>query len=136
MTGNRNKISGNRFETEMCNILHENGWWSHNMAQNDAGQPADIIAVKDGRAVIIDCKLCDKDVFRLERVEPNQESAMTLWHDCGNRGAYFALRFKDGSVYMVPFVAIASLMKQGRSAITRTSATGYLTLEEWMRANE
>lgn len=53
-----NKIAGNRFEAELCGILAEHGFWAHNMAQNQAGQPADIIAVKDGWAVLIDCKLC------------------------------------------------------------------------------
>lgn len=41
-----NKKLGNNFETEFCEILSAHGFWVHNLAQNQAGQPADVIAVK------------------------------------------------------------------------------------------
>lgn len=47
-----NKSIGNNFETEFCELLAKNGFWAHNLAQNQTGQPADIIAVKNGMAVI------------------------------------------------------------------------------------
>lgn len=37
-----NKKLGNAFEMELCNILSSHGFWVHNLAQNSAGQPADI----------------------------------------------------------------------------------------------
>ena len=43
-----NKKAGNLFEQEFCEILFENGFWVHNLAQNASGQPADVIAVKKG----------------------------------------------------------------------------------------
>ena len=52
-----NKKLGNSFEAELCEILSQHGFWAHNLAQNAAGQPADVIAVKDGEAFLIDCKV-------------------------------------------------------------------------------
>ena len=50
-----NKKIGNGFETEFCEKLFQNGYWVHNIAQNAAGQPADVIAVRNGVAFLIDC---------------------------------------------------------------------------------
>lgn len=73
-----NKTLGNHFEGELCELLAENGFWAHNLAQNQAGQPADVIAVKNDVAILIDCKVCSNDRFSLSRIEDNQEMAMTL----------------------------------------------------------
>ena len=45
-----NKQAGNEFEREFCEILASDGFWAHFMGGNKNGQPADIIAVKIGRA--------------------------------------------------------------------------------------
>ena len=50
-----NRKIGNTFETEFCELLFQRGFWCHNMAQNAAGQPADVIAVKNKTAYLIDC---------------------------------------------------------------------------------
>ena len=39
-----NKKLGNSFESTFCEILFQQGFWCHNLAQNQAGQPADVIA--------------------------------------------------------------------------------------------
>lgn len=41
-----NKKIGNGFEAEFCEKLFQNGYWVHNLSQNAAGQPADVVAVK------------------------------------------------------------------------------------------
>lgn len=41
-----NRKTGNSFEAEFCDLLFQHGYWVHNLAQNAAGQPADVIAVK------------------------------------------------------------------------------------------
>ena len=74
-----NKKNGNRFEEEFCKLLAEHGFWAHNMAQNQVGQPADVIAVKNGIPILIDCKECETNRFPLSRIEGNQEGAMTRW---------------------------------------------------------
>ena len=90
-----NKSIGNHFEEVLCNLLSDHGFWAHNMAQNQTGQPADVIAVKNNIPVLIDCKVCSNDRFALSRIEPNQEAAMTLWEMQGNEHCYFALRLHD-----------------------------------------
>ena len=45
MSTNNNKKNGNHFEEEFCELLALHGFWAHNMAQNQVGQPADVIAI-------------------------------------------------------------------------------------------
>lgn len=102
-----NKKIGNRFEEEFCNTLAEHGFWVLNVAQGKSGQPADVIAVKDNRPFLIDCKVCSnlKQEFVTTRIEDNQVYAMELWEDSGNGLAWFALKFTEtGMVYMVPYI--------------------------------
>ena len=106
-----NKKSGNQFETELCEILSMRGFWVHNLAQNSAGQPADVIAVKNGKAYLIDCKVCSTDKgFALSRVEENQDLAMTLWEECGNGQGWFAMRLPNGAIFMLPHFYIKAHM--------------------------
>ena len=79
-----NKTMGNHFEEELCELLAEQGFWAHNLAQNQVGQPADVLAVRDNIAILIDCKVCSNNRFPLSRIEPNQEAAMTMWEAQGN----------------------------------------------------
>ena len=126
-----NKKSGNQFEAELCEILANDGYWVHNLAQNAAGQPADVIAVRDGEAFLIDCKVCSKGTFPFSRIEENQELAMSLWQDCGNGAGWFALKFDD-EIYMVDAVA----MREARginAALTKNAAAVHgTTLDDWM----
>ena len=48
-----NKKLGNLFEREFCEILAQHGFWVHNLTQNANGQPADIIAVRNGQAYLV-----------------------------------------------------------------------------------
>ena len=102
-----NKKLGNTFETELCEILSMCGFWCHNMAQNSAGQPADVIAVRNGRAYLIDCKVCSTDKgFDLKRMEENQDLSMTLWNECGNGQGWFAIKLPTGDIRMMPHFCI------------------------------
>ena len=98
-----NKKSGNQFESELCEILSMYGFWCHNLAQNSAGQPADVIAARNGKSYLIDCKVCSTDKgFDLRRIEENQELAMSLWYECGNGQGWFAMKLPTGDIFMVP----------------------------------
>ena len=101
-----NKKLGNDFEQELCEKLSEYGFWTHNMAMNKAGQPADIIAVKNKVAYLIDAKVCSSRGFALSRVEENQELAMELWKESGNGQGWFALKVPTGEIYMIPHICI------------------------------
>ena len=129
-----NRTIGGRFEEELCGLLAEHGWWAHNMAQNQVGQPADVIAVKNNIAVLIDCKVCANDRFALSRIECNQEGAMTLWEARGNAYCYFAMKLTDGTIYMVHFDDLNLLDSFGTKTISDFSR--YETLEEWVKTME
>lgn len=107
-----NKKKGTEFERKFCQNLADKGYWVHNMAQNAQGQPFDVIAAKNGKSYIIDCKVCSKDLFRLSRIEDNQYLSMKLWHDTGNGVGWFALELSDGKVYLI---SLNDLVKIGES---------------------
>lgn len=101
-----NKKLGNDFETELCELLSQAGFWAHNFSQNQNGQPADVIAVRNGKAYLIDCKVCStRKGFDLTRVEDNQDLSMNLWEECGNDVGWFAIRF-DNQIYMLSHATV------------------------------
>lgn len=94
-----NKKIGNDFEKRLAEKLFEKGFWVHRFTQNSDGQPADMIAVKNGRAYLIDAKACSSnDRLELSRIEENQENAMVLWKSRGNGTGWFAIEFPDITV--------------------------------------
>lgn len=102
-----NKKVGNQFEAELCEILSMYGFWCHNMAANAAGQPADVLAAKNGKAYLIDCKVCSTDKgFDLRRMEENQDLAMELWRDCGNGPGWFAMKLPSDDIIMLPHLVV------------------------------
>jgi Holliday junction resolvase len=101
-----NKKLGNDFERELCERLSEYGFWVHVLNANKAGQPADIIAVRNKTAHLIDAKVCSTRGFALSRMEENQELAMELWKECGNGQGWFALKVPTGEIYMIPLICI------------------------------
>ena len=106
---NSNRKNGNVFEKELCRDLSKCGFWVHLMTQNSQGQPFDVIAARNGVSYPIDCKVCDKDIFKMERIEENQFSAMSLWKETGNGEGWFALRMRNGAVYLIPFTLLQDL---------------------------
>lgn len=128
-----NKKLGNDFEAQFCEILFEEGFWCHNLAQNQAGQPADVIAVRNGKAYLIDCKVCSNGKFALSRMEDNQDLAMELWRRCGNGDGWFAIRLEDKSIYMIPHYIIKAMLKKNKSDMSEFEITmnGY-TILEWI----
>lgn len=128
-----NKKLGNTFETEFCEILGKHGYWVHNMAQNAAGQPADVIAVKNKLAYLIDCKVCSKNRFPLSRVEENQHFSMEFWSMCGNGEGWFALKAED-EIYMIPHYSMVELSYR-QSSLNLTEIKEYgVKLEGWLES--
>ena len=127
-----NKKVGNDFEADLCEILFANGFWAHNLAQNQAGQPADVIAVRNGKAYLIDCKVCLKNRFNLSRVEENQQCSMELWKDCKNGEGWFALLLNDGRVYMLDQSSITTLSLHQSSINEKLITSHGIPLNQWM----
>lgn len=131
-----NKKIGNDFESQLCELLSSRGFWCHNFAVKKEGQPADIIAVRNGKAHLIDCKVCSTSKgFSLSRVEENQELAMTRWSDCGNGDGWFAF-LVDDSVYFMQHCVIAHL-PEGGSYISPVVIMDYgIPFDRWIRLCE
>lgn len=105
-----NKKLGNDFEQEFCKRLSKAGYWVHNFANRKNGQPADVIAVKDGAALLLDCKVCSNGIFDISRIELNQHLAMRKWERCGNGTAWFALKVED-EIYILPYSVLEKQKK-------------------------
>lgn len=126
-----NKKVGNDFEAEFCEMLSAHGLWVHNMAQNKAGQPADVIAVKNKTAYLIDCKVCTHERFSLSRVEENQYFAMELWKQCGNGEGWFALKI-DNDVIMISNQTMIDLSYEKSTLNEKDIRKNGMSLERWL----
>ena len=127
-----NKKLGNRFEQKFCESLFQEGFWTHNLAQSSAGQPADVIAVRNGKAYLIDCKVCINDTFPFSRIESNQHTAMTLWKQSGNGCGWFALQLSNKDIYMIDHDLMIAL-SLNQSSIGEDLITHYgLPFGRWL----
>lgn len=101
-----NKRIGTQFECEMVDFLAADGWWVHFITPNAAGaQPFDIIAVRRGVAIAIDCKTVVRGSIPFSRLEDNQVMAMELWMRCGNTEPLIAVKYND-TIYKVPYTTL------------------------------
>lgn len=131
-----NKSAGTAFEQEFAKRLAGHGFWVHRMQDNQNGQPFDLIAAKNKRTYIFDCKDCQSGEFRLSRIEENQEQAMKLWSDTGNGEGMFTLRF-SGSIYLVPYHMLMALKENGTKSITDMSVARYgKSLRTWLDSQQ
>jgi Holliday junction resolvase len=116
-----NKSIGSQFEKEFCNKLAEHGYWAHGLQDNRNGQPFDVIAAREMKTHVIDCKDCTSSVFKLSRIEENQKLAMNAWQRAGNSYALFAVRF-DEEIYIILYDSLMDLIKAGKKQITKDEA--------------
>lgn len=130
MTGS-NKSLGNSFEKRFCNALFEKGFWVHNMAQNSSGQPADVIAVRDGKSYLIDCKVCTGGRFVLSRIEENQHNSMKLWKESGNGTGWFAIEYQ-GLTFMIDHDTLLEVSEKQMSLNYDDLCTHSIPLEGWV----
>lgn len=93
-----NKKLGTEFEKEVCNLLAEQGCWVHFLSPDVRGaQPFDVIAVKNGLSVAIDCKTLHDDAryFPISRLEDNQILAFEKWMQCGNGTPLVFVKYRE-----------------------------------------
>ena len=129
---NVNRKVGTGFERDLCLSLSGCGFWAHNLAQNSQGQPFDVIAARNGVSYPIDCKDCSKNIFKMERIEENQYSAMSLWKSTNNGESWFALRLNNGAVYMISFSDMEVNMLTKTALSEREIKTLGVSLGEWV----
>lgn len=131
-----NKKLGNDFEAQFCEILFAEGFWCHNLAQNQAGQPADVIAVRNGKSYLIDCKVCSNGGFVLSRMEDNQDLAMGLWQDCGNGYGWFSILISESNgIYMIPHWLIRAVRNSQFCLSEKEIREGGIPLDEWLKSS-
>lgn len=127
-----NKKIGNDFESDFCEILFDKGFWAHNLAQNQAGQPADVIAARNGKTYLIDCKVCSVRGFALSRMEENQDLSMELWKATGNGEGWFAVLIGE-QIVMIPHLTVKAL-RATQSYMNELELREYGTpLEKWLK---
>ena len=126
-----NRKLGNDFEAELCELLFNHGFWTHNLAQNQAGQPADVLAVRNKVAYLIECKVCSGKGFPLSRVEENQDSSMTLWNECGNGEGWFAIKIAE-KIFMIPHFTIRAFMNVKSVMSPQDIFECGKTIEKWI----
>lgn len=98
-----NKRLGTQFEKEFVQLLSAHGWWVHFITPAaDGGQPFDVIAVKAGAAIAIDCKTSSNHIFPLTRLEENQVMAFEKWIACGNDEPCVAVKYAD-NIYLIEY---------------------------------
>lgn len=133
-----NRSNGGRFEQELSHILADNGFWVHVMQQNQAGQPADIIAVKGRYHTLIDCKvISDNKGFPFERVEDNQRLAMRMFQRKGGELCYFALKLPDESIWLVSLERIETLRGRGQKRLTTEQIhNSTWSLQAWLSSSD
>lgn len=96
-----NRQKGNELERIVADIFSKKGYWVHNFNLGRAGQPVDLIVVKNCEAKIIEVKDCSKGYFEPYRIEDNQYLSIGKWWSCNrNKNAYFAMRFNE-QIYIV-----------------------------------
>ena len=96
-----NKKLGSDFEQEVCQELAQEGYWVHNFANRENGQPMDIIAVRENIACLIDAKVCTNGIFKISRIEENQVLSMRRWFQTGNNLAMLWLKLPDETVSVI-----------------------------------
>ena len=130
-----NKEAGTRFEKEFAEILAEHWFWVHLFQDNKNGQPCDVIAARDDRAYLFDCKNCEEPFFRLDRMEENQYNAMRLYDITGNRKGMFAIRFPSSEIYLVQYDRLKEMQEKQFKRIDKTVCrTQGTELKEWLGA--
>lgn len=119
-----NKKLGNSFERDFCLIASEYGFWAHRLQDNKNGQPADVIIAKGNQSALVDCKVCDNNVFPLIRMEENQINAMRKWLHCGNIYAAFALKLND-DIRMIDYETLMKLRNLGTKSLDEKDIRRY-----------
>lgn len=126
-----NKKNGTAFERNFAELLSAEGFWAHCLKDNVNGQPFDVIAAKNGRTYVFDCKDCMTERFVLSRIEENQHNAMKLWSETENQPGMFAIKF-SGRIYLVSHGILEILEENGTKSITEIEARRYgRTFEQW-----
>ena len=87
----------------MADILSKEGYWVLLVTPKGYinSQPCDLIAIKNNRVTLIDCKVCKTHIFQLRRIEENQWQAYKKYKKCGNNDFVLAVKYNK-KIYLIP----------------------------------
>lgn len=127
-----NKELGNELEKRVCEILTKNfGFWTHRLTQSAAGQPADVIAVGNDIAHLIECKYISGKRFGLSRIEQNQITSNYAWGAAGNRFSWVAFGIGE-DIVMIEFDTVLDWINDERKTVTVEEIYKYCCgIDEW-----
>lgn len=98
-----NKKLGNEFERKIIKQLRETGHYVIQLPQNVKGQPFDLLVTVHNGVAAVDCKMCSKGYFDLNRIEPNQHTAFEMFRKANSESfAGFMLGVKS-EIYCIGY---------------------------------
>lgn len=113
-----NKKIGNEYEKKYIEILQEQGFWCHLFAYKAEGQPCDVVALKDGKALLADVKHCSSKRFPFTDIQSNQITCFRLAKEKGNTWLGFAIYFDiDNSWRWMSFEEFEKMRKNGLKSV-------------------
>ena len=127
-----NKQLGNKFENYVAQYLFDSGFWVLRIPDTFAGQPVDIITVKNTKAYLIECKHCSNNAFDTARLEPNQHATFHLWEEAGNGDGYIAINFGQDS-FIISYARLCEISSNKRRISKEVIQKNGMRLEEWIK---
>lgn len=133
--GMKSQKNGNAGERIVESFLRSRGYWVHVTKRGANGsQPVDIIAIRSGKAILMDAKYVSQGKngrFYLEDVQPDQITSMSYARDFADiRNIGFAIVFEgwEESPSFLPFEAYEGLVEMGVASVAKDEM---LKLSEW-----
>lgn len=124
-------MTGEKFESEFCEVLKGLGYWALNIPKNKNGaQPFDIIAMHGNTVLAIDCKVCSGQArFPLVRIEDNQWTAFEAVHSKTFALVGIIIYYK-GNVYFYQYTDLKAALKEGLKSVPIDHYNIWLDREE------
>lgn len=98
-------------------MFHANGFWALRIPRNERGaQPFDILAIKDDKVYAVDCKVCARKTFSLDRIEDNQWIAMEIMAMQTNAIVGF-LVYHNNQIFFLSYFDAIWARKRGLASI-------------------
>ena len=92
----KNYEIGKITEFNAAKFFSKHDYWVYQFPKTQAGQPADLIVIKNNKATLVEVKHCKSDRFSLNRIEPNQLTTYKFFKSKGNTSHKILIAFKSG----------------------------------------
>lgn len=123
-------MTGQKFESELCELMKALGYWALNIPRNQSGaQPFDVIAIHGNKVYAIDCKVCERSSFPLDRVEDNQWAAFEVMHNRTDASVGI-MTYHDGDLHFIPFWELCDARELGMKSIKFTKLDMWMSKED------